>query len=126
MTSRWVVHAQVAFEASHALRVYLGAAESKHSHHWRVAIAVGAEGLNAEGYALDFNLIQQLLKEATDDLVGGDLNDHPEVGQPSPTAERVAIVVASRLASRLVPLGGTLRSVSVWEGPENRVDLILD
>ena len=55
-----------------------------------------------------------------------DLNDHPEIGQPSPTAERVAEVLAEKLGPQYEKIGGTLLSVSVWEGPDNRVDLVLE
>jgi hypothetical protein len=35
-------------------------------------------------------------------------------------------VLADDLAPGYEEIGGRLLSVSIWEGPENRVDLILD
>ncbi len=124
--SRWVVHSRVEFEASHALTLYLGEPEEHHSHRWQVAIRVGADELNAEGYALDFHAVHALLPEITAPLADTDLNVHPEIGSPTPTAERLAKWIADQLAPECAELGGSLLSVSVWEGPENRVDLVLE
>lgn len=124
--SRWVIHAQASFDARHALTTYRGKRESSHGHPWRVAVRVAAETLNEEGYALDFHQVRDLLVAAVAPLDRSDLNDHPEIGQPSPTAERLAEVLAERLAPDYAKIGGQLISVSVWEGPDNRVDLLLD
>ncbi len=123
--SRWVVHSKVEFDAEHALTTYLGRPEEPHSHRWRVAIRVGAERLHPEGYAVDFHAVHQLLEETVAPFAGADLNLDPEVGVPSPTAERLAEVVASRIVLRCRTLGARLLTVSVWEGPTNRVDLEL-
>jgi 6-pyruvoyl-tetrahydropterin synthase len=124
--SRWVVHSRSAFEASHALTSYLGEPEESHPHRWQVAIRVGADRLNDEGYAIDFHAVHDVLKRAVSPLDGSDLNEHPEIGSPSPSAERLAEVVASWLEPGIRELRGRLLSVSVWEGPENRVDLMLE
>jgi len=124
--SRWVIHAQASFDAHHALTNYRGVRESSHGHPWEIAVRVGVDGLNKEGYALDFHQVRDLLAAAIAPLDRSDLNDHPEIGQPSPTAERVAEVLSQKLAPGYEKIGGHLISVSVWEGPENRVDLNLD
>ena len=124
--SRWVIHAQASFDARHALTSYRGKRESSHGHPWRVAAQVGAEALNEEGYALDFHQVRDLLAAAIAPLDRSDLNNHPEIGQPSPTAERVAEFLSQKLAPEYEKIGGQLLSISVWEGPDNRVDLILD
>ena len=124
--SRWVIHADGSFDARHALTSYRGKRESAHGHQWKVAVQVGTDALNDEGYALDFHQIQDLLATAVAPLDRSDLNDHPEVGKPSPTAERVAEVLSEKLASEYEQIGGQLLSISVWEGPDNRVDLILE
>jgi 6-pyruvoyl-tetrahydropterin synthase len=124
--SRWVVHSRAAFDASHALASYRGAPETSHKHRWQVAIRVGADALNPDGYALDFHEVHALLAAAVAPLDRADLNRHPEFGRPSPTAERLAEVLAAHLAPQCAALGGILLEVSVWEGEENRVDLHLD
>lgn len=123
--SRWIVHARTAFEARHALTSYRGKPEEPHSHKWQVAVRVGTEKLNAEGYAVDFHAVHEALAGAVAPFEGTDLNDHPAIGIPTPSAERVAEVVAAWLAPAIQNLGARLLSVSVWEGPENRVDLVL-
>jgi len=122
---RWVIHARVEFEARHALVSYMGRPEESHSHRWGVAIRVGADGLNPEGYALDFHAVQGVLDRAVEPLHAVDLNSHPEIGTPTPSAERVAEVLARWVDPELAELGGTLLTVTVWEGPDNRVDLNL-
>jgi len=123
--SRWIVHARTAFEARHALASYRGKPEEPHSHKWQVAVRVGTEKLNAEGYAVDFHAVREALSRALEPLHGTDLNDHPEIGRPTPSAERVAEVVATWMTPSIQELGARLLSVTVWEGPENRVDLVL-
>jgi 6-pyruvoyl-tetrahydropterin synthase len=121
--SRWIVHAEASFEANHALTSYRGGVEPPHSHSWKVAVQVGTDTLNEEGYALDFHEVRDLLVATVAPLEKADLNQHPEIGQPSPTAERVAEVLAKMLGPQFEEIGGRLLVVSVWEGPENRVDL---
>ncbi len=123
---RWVVHARAELDATHALASYCGQAEPSHSHHWTVEVRVGTDRLSQEGYALDFHAVSELLTAAVAPLDGADLNRHPTIGEPSPTAERLAEVLASTLAPRFLALGGRLLTVSVWEGADNRVDLNLD
>jgi len=124
--SRWVIHAQATFDARHALTSYRGKRESSHGHPWKIAVRVGADELNEEGYALDFHQVRDLLAAAVAPLDRSDLNDHPEIGRPSPTAERVAEFLSQKLAPGYEKIGGMLLSVSVWEGPDNRVDLVLE
>jgi 6-pyruvoyl-tetrahydropterin synthase len=123
--SRWVVHAAVELDARHALLSYGGRPEESHQHRWRVAIAAATGALNDEGYAIDFHALRELLGDRLAPLEGSDLNLHPEIGRPTPSAERLAEVVAGWLEPEVEALGGTLIRVSVWEGPENRIDLEL-
>jgi 6-pyruvoyl-tetrahydropterin synthase len=123
--SRWVVHGRAVFDARHGLSRYLGKPEESHSHRWKVELRAGVDRLNDDGYALDFVALHRLLADWAAPLDGSDLNAHPLIGAPSPTAERVAEVLAAALEPEVAKLGGTLLSVSVWEGPDNRVDLNL-
>jgi 6-pyruvoyl-tetrahydropterin synthase len=124
--NRWIIHAEASFDARHALTSYQGKRESSHGHPWKVAVQVGAEALNDEGYSLDFHRVHDLLAAAVAPLDRSDLNQHPEIGIPSPTAERIAEVLSEKLTDKYAELGGKLLMVSVWEGPDNRVDLVLE
>jgi len=124
--SRWVVHAATELTARHALTSYRGRPEQPHTHLWRVEIRVRCKSLNREGFAIDFQAVKALLDEAVGPFAGADLNGHPALGGASPTAERLAEVIAGELGSRIAALGARLAGVSVWEGPDNRVDLELD
>ncbi len=123
---RWVIHSRTSFDARHALTSYLGQPEESHRHRWEVAIRVGSESLNDEGFALDFHGVHGILAETVAPLRDSDLNRHPAIGRPTPSAERLAEVLADDLQSRLAAIGGALLTVSVWEGPDNRVDLSLE
>lgn len=122
---RWVIHSRAAFNAHHALTIYQGRAEESHQHRWEVAIRVGTDSLNEEGFALDFHEVHHVLDTVVEPLRESDLNDHPRIGDPTPSAERLAEVLASDLEEKLAAMGGALLTVSVWEGPDNRVDLCL-
>ena len=124
--SRWVVHARAAFKARHALTVYKGETEASHVHDWQVEVRIGADALGPEGYALDFHEVRRILDDAVAPLDDSNLNSNAEIGRPSPTAERVAEVLAKRLTPQYEKIGGRLLSITVWEGPENQVDLILE
>lgn len=124
--SRWVLHSRAEFDAVHALASYRGRPEEPHRHRWRVAIRIGVDGLNDEAYALDFHAVHELLRRTVAPLDGSDLSRHPEIGRPSPTAERLAEVLAAHLEPPCAELGGRLLEVSVWEGEENRVDLVIE
>lgn len=123
---RWIYHSEASFEADHALTSYLGKPETPHNHRWQVAIKVGVGTLNQEHYGLDFHAVHRALANAVAPLDQSDLNLHPEIGDPSPTAERVALVLADALSVSIESLGGALLEISVWEGPGNRVDLVFD
>lgn len=125
MTVRWVIHSRAAFSAHHALTLYRGHPEASHEHRWEVAIRVGVDTLNDEGYALDFHEVHAALEREVSPLRGSDLSRHPEIGTPTPSAERLAEVLATRLGPTLAAIGGRLLTVTVWEGPANRVDLEL-
>ncbi|MGD8439244.1 MAG: 6-carboxytetrahydropterin synthase [Holophagae bacterium] len=123
--ARWVIHSRASFDAAHALTRYRGRPEASHHHTWQVAIRVGAERLNPDGYALDFHEMHRVLADAVAPLDGSDLNRHPEIGRPTPSAERIAEVLSGKIGPVVEAAGGTLLEVSVWEGPDNRVDLVL-
>ena len=126
MTARWIIHSRSSFDAHHALTIYKGQPEASHDHVWDVEIRVGTDRLNAEGYALDFHQVHQILADSVAPLEGTDLNQHPEIGRPTPSAERVAEVLAGQIAPQVEAIGGRLLTVSVWEGPENRVDFNIE
>lgn len=123
--SRWVIHSRATFNARHALTSYLGAPEQPHNHEWEIAIQVGTDDLGAEGFALDFHAVHALLEQVVAPLRGGNLNRHHEIGHPTPSAERLAEVLAAHLQPGLADIGGRLLVVSIWEGRDNRVDLCL-
>lgn len=122
---RWIYHTQGAFEAEHALTSYLGKPEERHRHRWKVEVQVGVDELNGEHFGLDFLKVHRVLEDLIDTLHRKDLNEEPGIGQPSPSAENLALFIARRLEDAYAKLSGQLLQISVWEGPKNRVDLCL-
>ena len=59
----------------------------------------------------DFEAVSEAVVESCDDEQG--------------TAERIAEIMSTRVEPPLDEIGGALLKVSVWEGPDNRVDLNL-
>lgn len=121
--TRWTYHSEASFRARHALASYEGRPEDSHEHRWGIAVTVGTDILNNEGFGVDFHAVHRALEAVVKPLHGTDLTDHPDIGSPTPTAENVALYVARAIEPAIDTLGVGLLTVSVWEGPENRVDL---
>ena len=87
------------FHATHALRLYDGSLEEPHAHDWRVFVEIAAETLDAIEVVMDFHALEAIVRDATADLEGTDLNAHAAFEGINPSAERVA----ERLHARIAP-----------------------
>lgn len=92
------------FIGRHALHYPDGRREEPHDHDWRVTLALRTEKLDAAGLAVDFVEVKRRLSEALSPLRGRDLNALPAFATRNPSAEHVAIHLATAL-STLAPLG---------------------
>lgn len=102
------------FAAAHRIRFPNGALEPLHGHNWRVDVVVRAAGLDENGIAADFELLQRQLETAIRELRHANLNDLPALADPGPTTELIAKYIHDRLIPGL-PEGVQVREVRVWE-----------
>ena len=109
-----------AFRARHAARLECGDFEEPHEHDWRVAATFRSDRLaEPMGVVIDFVKVKRALEAATADLANADLNAHAAFADKGAAAERIAELIAERLARRLGPEanGAELYRLGVTEAP---------
>ncbi len=104
------------FSASHQLVLYDGSLEPLHGHNWVATIAVIAPQLDSIGVVMDFHQLERLADAIVVPMHNRHLNDLPAFETMNPSAENVALHIGKSLR---LPDDVTLRSVAVWETPEN-------
>ena len=104
------------FSASHQLVLYDGSMEALHGHNWVVRVAVTAPRLDSIGVVMDFHELERLVDKIVSPMHNRHLNDLPAFQTLNPSAENVALHVGRTLE---LPGAAALRSVTVWETPEN-------
>jgi 6-pyruvoyltetrahydropterin/6-carboxytetrahydropterin synthase len=104
------------FSAAHQLRLYDGSLEPLHGHNWRVDVTVTAASLDAIGVVMDFHELERLVDQIIQPMHNHHLNDLPAFAKMNPSAENVALGIATSLR---LPSNVRLESVQVWETPEN-------
>jgi 6-pyruvoyltetrahydropterin/6-carboxytetrahydropterin synthase len=100
------------FSAAHAIRLYDGSLEPLHGHNWRVSVTVSADKLDSIGVVMDFHELSRLVDVVVGPMHNRSLNDLPAFAAVNPTAENVAVHVASGVK---LPSGVRLKKVEVWE-----------
>ena len=105
------------FSAAHQLRLYDGSLEPLHGHNWRVAVTVGAVGLDSIGVVMDFHELERLVDAVLTPLHNRHLNETTAFAALNPSAENVALHIGQSLA---LPAGISLISVEVWETERTR------
>lgn len=88
----------------------------RHSHCYRIEVAVTGDELDANGMLVDLDLLSSAMRQVASRLHGADLD---QVVGPSTTVERMAYWVHGELSALL---GGTSQPqlaarVRVWESP---------
>jgi 6-pyruvoyltetrahydropterin/6-carboxytetrahydropterin synthase len=111
------------FSAAHSLRLYDASHEPIHGHNWRVSVTVSADKLDSIGVVMDFHLLEKLVDEVIRPMHNRSLNDLPEFAATNPTAENVAVHLASSLK---LPEKVRLSKVEVWETTNCSATLELD
>lgn len=103
------------FSAAHAI-VLGGEREALHGHDWRVRMTVEGDQLDDDGLLCDFHLLERVLNSAIAPLRDSNLNDVAVLAGINPTAENVALYLASTVAGDLPPAIGRLR-LAITEAP---------
>jgi 6-pyruvoyltetrahydropterin/6-carboxytetrahydropterin synthase len=104
------------FSAAHQLRLSDGSLEPLHGHNWRVEVTVAAASLDSIGVVMDFHELERLVDQIIQPIHNHHLNELPAFAKMNPSAENVALHVATNLR---LPADVRLESVQVWETPEN-------
>ncbi len=112
---------QAGFNAQHAILIG-GEREPVHGHDWLVEATIAGPTLDAEGLLCDFHAVEAALSAIVKPWIHADLN-HDEAFRGrklEPTAENVAVVIATELERALdgrLPEGARVSRVSVTEAP---------
>lgn len=104
------------FAAAHQLPLPDGSLEPLHGHSWHVQVTFRGPRLDERGLLLDFVTLRRRLEALLAELHERNLNDLPVFADCAPSAERVAALLAARLADA----GGSaarLACVEVEEAP---------
>jgi 6-pyruvoyltetrahydropterin/6-carboxytetrahydropterin synthase len=104
------------FSASHQLRLYDGSIEPLHGHNWTVKVTVAAEKLDSIGVVMDFHELERLTDLLVVPMHNRHFNELPAFKSVNPSAENVAVYVASNLG---LPSAVRLVRVEVWETEGN-------
>jgi 6-pyruvoyltetrahydropterin/6-carboxytetrahydropterin synthase len=99
------------FDAAHFLPGYQGKCANLHGHTYQVEVVIEGQ-VGEDGMVLDFYQLKELLKAALVDLDHGCLNQII----PNPTAEKIALLIRSRLEKELSDTHLKLVFLKLWEG----------
>jgi len=88
---------------------------TRHSHRFEIEASFCGPELNEFGYLVDIDAVIDALENVVDEIRDETLNDLPALEGVNPSAERLASLVADRLADRLTPETATELTVTVRE-----------
>lgn len=115
------ITAQTSFNAQHAILIN-GEREPVHGHDWVVKATIAGPTLDGEGLLCDFHAVEAALRRIVEPWNHDNLN-HSEAFRGrsiEPTAENVAMVIASELHAALrpnLPAHARVARVCVTEAP---------
>lgn len=114
----FLIAVEGSFSAAHFLRGYQGKCENLHGHRFKVVARLQFSALNDIGLAYDFSELKRQLAGITGKYDHTCLNDVAPFDTLNPSSENIAVVVYGQL-SPLIPAGGCVESIEVWESPES-------
>ena len=91
--------------------------EPIHGHDWRVEAVAAGPDLDGLGVVIDFEHLKKVVGEIAARFHYRDMNELPDLGGVSPSAEVVARHFFQEVKKGLGPEGRLLRRVRVWEAP---------
>ncbi len=104
------------FVATHQLRRPDGTSEELHEHNWQVRVTYAGPHLDETGVLVDFGAVRGRLRQVLTAFDEQNLNHLPLFARLNPTAENVALHVATDLPAEL-PGAARLVCVEVEEEP---------
>jgi 6-pyruvoyltetrahydropterin/6-carboxytetrahydropterin synthase len=112
----FTVQVEKTIACAHQLFGYNGPCEKLHGHNYRILVIYKGERLDEFGMLVDFSEVKKRFFAILDRLDHTYLNDLPEFKTVSPSAENIAKLVYTELASNPFELAN-LDEVQVWETP---------
>lgn len=104
------------FAAAHQLRLPGGTLEPLHGHNWHVRVTFEGDKLDSSDCLVDFTDVQPRLNSILQLMHDRNLNELDEFRSLNPSAERVAMYVATRICADLGK-NVQVREVEVEEAP---------
>ena len=87
----------------------------RHSHCYQVEVQLEGPDLNEQGYLVDIDEIESLLREVSAHYEDKTLNDLPEFKGLNPSIEHLARTICHDLSDRLKAPNIKVLTVRVWE-----------
>ncbi len=115
MAAQYTLKVVSDFAAAHSLRDYPGDCRRLHGHNWKVEVEVSARELDELGMAVDFKVIKQAARKATDELDHQYLNEVTPFDTLNPTAENIAAHLYRRIGKEVNDSRVQVSAVTVWE-----------
>lgn len=116
------VRIETSFRARHRVGPD-GNSAAEHEHDWRVVVQASSTELDRISIVVDFRKLRGQTEELLDELRGTALEEHPELGKNSATAEQVARWLLHGLARK--NRGEAYRITAVEVGCDRGTDYIL-
>lgn len=119
----FTIRVEARFEAAHFLREYRGISEPLHGHSYKVEadLAGRSGGVDDDAIAVDFVSAKRKLEALAKKLDYGCINDVPPFTEINPSAENIASWFHGELSAAMADENAEVVSVTIWEGPLNRV-----
>ena len=115
MTARYTLKVVSDFASAHSLRDYAGDCRKLHGHNWKLEVEATATELDKLGMAIDFKTLKRLVRQVTDELDHGYLNEIAPFDTINPTAENMAAHIFRRLGEALDDPRVRISAVTLWE-----------
>lgn len=87
----------------------------RHSHHYRLEVALGGAALDDAGYLVDIDRVKAGLDAIIDRYRDRTLNELPEFDGVNPSLERFARILGERLLDALDDARAVHLRVALWE-----------
>ena len=120
---QYTVRVEARFEAAHYLREYRGISEPLHGHSYKVEADLAARGggVDRDAIAVDFVSAKRKLDSLAKKLDYGCINDVEPFKDINPSAENIAAWFHRELSAAVANENAEVVTVTIWEGPVNRV-----
>jgi 6-pyruvoyltetrahydropterin/6-carboxytetrahydropterin synthase len=112
----WEITVESELSAQHRLRGVPKDKGAMHAHRWTIRASVRARELTRAGWVLDFNEVSEALARVLKPYKDRFLNERPPFDSINPTREKIARVLAEKLAAELHDERVVVHRIDIIEG----------